>query len=351
MCGGGSTTYNTTTTNSKAQADLPAWAKPFFERNIAKAEAEFSKPYEAYTGDRFAATDPNVTAARNNMLGVADTGISGLGAAQDNALAGMGTAEELGNYTGTGFSEFGYSDANTFTGDAVSQYMSPYMQNVTNIVKDRAVEDFNRLQGSRDAKAVQSGAFGGSRQGVEQGLAEGQVLDRLATIQATGQQQAYADASKQFGAARTADMTVEQRRAAELSRVQKGDEASNQFAASQGLAALEVGQGLGTELTRLGELDRQTDIQNEQLREGVGQDIQAEGQRDLDLEYANFLEQQGYTREQIGNMTGILSGMPIAATGTSTAQGTTTSPQQNPSTLSQVAGAGLSGLSLYKAFG
>jgi hypothetical protein len=67
------------------------------------------------------------------------------------------------------------------------------------------------------------------------------------------------------------------------------------------------------------------------------------------LDYANFLEQQGYTREQIGNMTGILSGMPIAATGTSS--GTSTTPTQQPGAFQQAVGAGLTGLSLYKAYG
>ena len=41
---GGSKTYNnTTTTGGSSQADLPAWAKPYFERNLAKAEAEYGK--------------------------------------------------------------------------------------------------------------------------------------------------------------------------------------------------------------------------------------------------------------------------------------------------------------------
>ena len=350
MCGGGGTTYNTTTTNSAAQADLPEWAKPYFERNLAKAEAEFNKPYEAYTGERIAGTDPNVTAARNNMLGIADTGIPGLDTATDYTKAGMDRATELGQYSGGDFSEFGYSDPAMFTGENVSQYMSPYQQLVTDQQKEAAVTDFNRLQGSRDSKAVQAGAFGGSRQAVQQGLAEEGLLNQLAGIQAKGSQSAFDAAAKQFGADRAAEMTTEQRRAAELGRVETGVEASNQFGTNAGLAALKTGQGLAGDLTRLGELDRQTDIQNEQLREGVGKDIQAEGQAGLDLEYANFLEQQGYTREQIGNMTGILSGQPIAATGTTTSSGTTVSPQQNPSTLSQVTGAGLSGLSLYKAF-
>jgi len=351
MCGGSKTVNNTTTTEGSAQADLPAWAKPYFERNMAKAEAEFSKPYEAYTGPRFAETDPNVTDSRTNTLGIANTGVAGLGAAQEFATAGMDRANELGNYTGGNFSEFGYSDPSTFSGDAVAKYMSPYQQNVTDVQKDAAVRDFNRLQGSRDAKAVQAGAFGGSRQAVQQGLAEEGLLNQMAGIQAKGQQSAYADASKQFGADRAALMTAEQRRAAELGRVQTGTEASNQFGTNTGLAALKTGQGLGSELTRLGEIERQTEIQNEQLREGVGANIQGENQAKIDLDYQNYLTEQGFTREQIGNMTGILSGMPIAATGTTNTQGTQTVPTQQPGQFQQAVGTGLSALSLYKAFG
>ena len=351
MCGGSKTVYDQTTGQTTTQSDLPDWAKPYFERNIAKAEAEFNKPYEAYTGERLAATDPNVTKSREMVEGLVGSGIPGLGAAQDYATAGMDRATELGNYNADNYSQFGYSDPAMFTGDNVSQYMSPYQQLVTDQQKEAAVTDFNRLQGARDARAVQAGAFGGSRQAVQQGLAEEQLLGQLANIQAKGSQSAFDAASKQFGADRAAQMTAEQRRAAELGRVQTGQEASDQFGAGQGLAALKAGAGMGTELTRLGEIERQTQIQNEQLREGVGQDIQAGDQAELDLDYANFLEQQGYTREQIGNMTGILSGMPIAATGTTSGQSTTTTPRQQPGAAQQAVGAGLTGLSLYKAFG
>jgi hypothetical protein len=30
--------------------DIPAWAKPYFERTLARGETESLKPYEAYTG-------------------------------------------------------------------------------------------------------------------------------------------------------------------------------------------------------------------------------------------------------------------------------------------------------------
>jgi len=48
-------------------------------------------------------------------------------------------------------------------------------------------------------------------------------------------------------------------------------------------------------------------------------------------------------------MTGILTGMPIAATGAR--ESVTTAPRQQPGMFQQAAGAGLTGLSLYKAFG
>ena len=48
---GGSTTYNSTTTQAGSSvADLPAWAKPYFERNLAKAEAEYGKGLRSLHG-------------------------------------------------------------------------------------------------------------------------------------------------------------------------------------------------------------------------------------------------------------------------------------------------------------
>lgn len=350
MCGGG-TTYNTTsTTDMSSDTKLPEWAAPYFERNIARAEAEYTKPYEAYTGQRIADTDPNTLAARQATVGIAGSGIQGLGAAQQYTQQGMQTAQQLGQYNPTQFTEFGYTQPQTFTGEAVNQYMSPYMQNVVDTQKNQAILDFQRQGAARNAQAVQAGAFGGSRQAVSNYLAEEGLQRQLGDIQATGQQKAYEQAATQFGADRAAQMAAEQARAAELARVQTGTEAAQQFGAGQGLKALELGQGIAGDLTKLGELQRQTDIQNAQLLEGVGGAQTAEQQQRMDLDYQNWLQQQGYTAQQIGNMTGILSGMPIAATGTTTGTSTTVGSQPGPSALQQIAGAGLTGLSLYKAF-
>ena len=128
---GGSTTYNSTTTQAGSSvADLPAWAKPYFERNLAKAEAEYGKDYEAYTGDRIAGQSQDTLDAISGTRDLAnrEVGITGLSGAQDYMTDGMATAETLGDYNPNTFSEYDYNDAAKFTGANVGQYMNPYTQ-------------------------------------------------------------------------------------------------------------------------------------------------------------------------------------------------------------------------------
>jgi hypothetical protein len=264
---------------------------------------------------------------------------------------GMATAETLGDYNPNTFTQYGYDDAAKFTGDNVGQYMNPYTQNVVDRQKSEAMRDYQRTQGLRNSQAVQAGAFGGSRGAVRNFLAEDSMMNRMGMLQDAGLRDAYKDATNQFTASRTADMSVDKSRAAELARVEAATEGADQFAAKQGLNALQTGAGLAKDSVALGELGRQTDIQNLQLLEGIGAAEEGRNQQQLDLDYNEFLAKKGYTAEQIGNMTGILSGMPIAATGTNTYQGTSTTPVREPGVFQQAVGAGLTGLSLYKAYG
>lgn len=351
---GGSTTYNSTTTQAgSSNADLPAWAKPYFERNLAKAEAEYGKDYEAYTGDRLAGQSQDTLDAISGTRDLAnrEVGITGLAGAQDYMTDGMATAEGLADYNPNTFTQYGYDDAAKFTGDNVGQYMNPYTQNVVDRQKSEAMRDYQRTQGLRNSQAVQAGAFGGSRGAVRNFLAEDSMMNRMGMLQDAGLRDAYKDATNQFTASRTADMSVDKSRAAELARVEAATEGADQFAAKQGLNALQTGAGLAKDSVALGELGRQTDIQNLQLLEGIGAAEEGRDQQQLDLDYNEFLAKKGYTAEQIGNMTGILSGMPIAATGTNTYQGTSTQPVREPGVFQQAVGAGLTGLSLYKAYG
>jgi len=219
------------------------------------------------------------------------------------------------------------------------------MTNVMDFQKSRAVEDFDRARGARNTQAVRAGAFGGSRQAVQEGLAEEALSSQLQGIDATGRQAAFDSAAQQFGADRAAQFAAQQAQAGELGRVQTGTEASRQFGASQGLAALQAGGTEAGRLLAMGEAGRGADIQNAQLLDAIGREQRGEAQADMDIGYQDFLRQQGYPQEQLAFYSDVLQGLPVANAGTATQ---TNSVYTNPA--QQALGAGLSGLSLYRAF-
>jgi hypothetical protein len=86
--------------------------------------------------------------------------------------------------------------------EAMKAYMSPYMQNVVDYQKEQAVRDYQIQAPQMAAQAVGSGAFGGNRLTLQQAEANRGLQNRLAGIDATGQQQAFqaAQQAQQFGA-------------------------------------------------------------------------------------------------------------------------------------------------------
>ena len=439
------------------QTNLPEYADPYFRRMLQGAEEslmpftdDLSSPiyddtgnitgfqqkstYQPYQGERIAPSEMygDIQASRAMIRGIAQKGIPGMEEAMgaqregmdvqregmDVTRRGIGFAEEgIGRLRGIGqydtgeftqakfdpyskfrqanYNEYQFQQPDTFTGESVGQYMSPYMQNVVDVQKQQAQLDFDRMQAGRDAAAVQAGAFGGSRQAVGDYLAQEGLARQMGDIQATGQQQAFEQAARMFGEDRAAQMEMERLRGAELARVQAGRagelgrvqtgeagelarvqagragelgrvqqalEQSRQFGAGQALAAeqaamqgagqlntmaqglgglgMNVGQ-LGQSLAGLGERQRAAEIQNAQLLESVGRDIRAEDQARLDLSYEDFQRQRDYPIEQYERMAGILRGVPV----------TPNVEQQrmvsyNP--VQQALGAGISALGLYK---
>ena len=249
------------------------------------------------------------------------------------------------------------------------------MQTVVGRQQDDAIEKFRQQQAGRDASAVQAGAFGGSRQAVQQGIAETGLMDQLGDIQATGSQRAFEQAQQQFERDRAAGMTTEQRRAEEAARVQgigvgetarvqtgeagelgrvQGIDVSEQ-ARVQGATADEAmrqrefqlqtmgfSADMAREVVGLAERARQGDIQAAQLLEAQGLGEMARGQARLDVGYEDFLRQQNFPRQQLADYSATLRGMPVADIGTQT----TTAP--GPSALQQALGAGISAVGLYK---
>jgi len=142
-------------------------------------------------------------------------------------------------------------------------YMSPYMQNVVDIQKREANRDYLQELNKLNAQSVQAGAFGGSRQAIQQAEAARNQATRLGDIEAKGLQEAYASGMGQFTNEQGQQLQAGQ---ANLSASQQTTLA-NQAAEIQAMMA---NQGMDYN-TALQNLQAKLGIQNTQ----AGQDLQA----------------------------------------------------------------------------
>lgn len=340
MSGGGS---SGSTTSTVTNTTIPKQFYPFFERVLTRGEAISNQDYIPYQGQRLAGTAGDTTQSYNMIRDMAARGMPGTQQAMgmtQNAYNAAGQAGAGGPYQ---FSEFGYSDPGTFSGQAVGQYMSPYMQNVVNTQKMSALEDFQIADAMRANQAAKAGAFGGSRQAVQQGMAERDLLSRTNQIQAEGLQNAYTDAQRMFEQDRAARMASEQARAAELARVQSGQSAENYNYASFGLERARQQAALADQFSQLEQRARAGDVQAAQLLQSQGGQQQAQQQAGLDIGYQDFLRQMGYPMEQLQQYASILHGSPVA-----NATSQSTQVPYNP--IQQALGMGISALGLYNAY-
>lgn len=337
MSGGGSTT--STVTNQS----IPKAFYPQFNDLLSRANAASLEPYQTYGGQRIADTSQDTNTSYGMIRDVAQQGMPGTEQAQGMVGDMYNRAGGIGANGPYQFSQFGYSGPGTFDAQAASQYMSPYMQNVVDAQKRSALEDFQMANAGRAAQAVQAGAFGGSRQAVQQGLAERDLLSRTNQIQSEGLQKSYEDAQKMFGEDRAARMANEQARAAELARVQSGQAGENAGYADLGLRSLGLQSNLAGQLSTLEQQARAGDIQAAQLLQSQGQQQQGQQQASLDTGYQDFLRQQGYPMEQLERYASMLHGSPVA-----NATSTTTQTPYNP--YQQALGMGISALGLYNAY-
>jgi len=373
------------TTSTSYQTNLPEYAQPFYEEMMTRAQGESLRPYTPYTGDRTAAPSSLQTGVRSEVAGM------GTPSAMGDASRLFGTAESAlagnMNYTPTSFGSAAYSPtgttsgysaspitssykAGTFDAATANKMMDPYMQAVVNEQKKQIQQDYNKSKAGRAAQAVQAGAFGGSRQGVQEAVAESEMLDRMAMAQATGMQSAYDQARQQFAAEQAMQqqessqgMTAQQQ--SELARQQQeqfqqsaaqmtqqdaqfaaqhakdilsSEEASKQFAAQYGQQGVQLAQQLGAAQQGLAVAQQGLDESRLKLQNAVGAEEKAEAQRELDLKYEEFINARDNERQNLAFYNALLRGIPVPVQ----SQAVQYQPQGN--TGAQILGAGLTGL-------
>lgn len=245
--------------------------------------------------------------------------------------------------------------ANQFTGSAVSQYMSPYMQNVVDVQKQQALRDAQQAQLTQSLGAARQGTYGGARQLLATTERERNLADRMGQLQATGSQAAFEQAQRAFDAQRAADLQVAQQNlqaqlgvqqlgATQSLEAQRANQAANLQAMQQRAQAAGTLGTLGSQLGQLGVAQQAADIDRLKTLGAYGDYERAVQQQQRDVDYQNLMNQIQYPETQLEKLSGFIRGVPL----TDTVQTTTTPP---PSFASQLAGLGLSGLSLYNMLG
>ena len=167
---------------------------------------------------------------------------------------------------------------------AAEALMSPYIQGVIDKQTREALRQADIARGGRGARFAQAGAFGGSRQAIEESEAERNLQTQLGDITATGLQAAYQQAQEQFNQEQQA------RQAAQQANIGTGLTVGLQNLAAQlGVQQLGTQTGLQTALANLSN-QQQAAVQNEANR------LQAQGmnqQQALQAALAN----QGVTQQ------------------------------------------------------
>lgn len=308
------------TTTVTGQQAIPTELMPYFTGTggvsglLPKAQEIFSKGYAEQYGTPL------------QEAGLAGTGrVAPMSAMQQQVgqqLGQMGTPTQFGMGTGTagagaGAIGLGLGSLGAMTSpEAMQQYMSPYVQNVIDVNKAEALRDAQKGLLAGNLAAARQGTYGGARQLLAQTEQERNLQTKLGQIQAQGMQSAFDAAQK-----------------AQLAQAQQYGQFGQQLGA------------LGDVYTRSGTAQQASDIDRLKTMGAYGDLQRALEQQQIDARYQDFLTRIGYPQEQLGKMADILRGVPIAKVGEST---TTTTPP--PSFASQLAGMGLTGLSLYNMF-
>jgi hypothetical protein len=315
--------------NTKAAMD-PETGKPMLNeagqpvKNVTGVKTDAFKPYSTNPQDYVAGFSPlqqqvQYNAANLQMPGQYNqaTGLTGLG-----GMGALGTAQQAQNMGGdymratsnvynpkTG----GYDASNT-----VGSFMSPYMQNVVDIQNQAAQRQADIARTQRNAQATKAGAFGGSRQAIENSEANRSLQSMMNNNQLQGQQAAYQGAlqNMQYGAG----------------------------LGMQGIGAAQQGYGMagqaGASLANIGnqQLAAQQGILG--LQQQVGGQQQAQEQQIINQGIQNYANQQQAPMQAYNQYNALLRGYAVPGM-------TATQYQAAPSMTSQIAGLGTAAAGAY----
>jgi len=288
------------------RTELPAWLNQAAQENLQLANEIGSRPYTPYTGNLVAGFTPAQLQAQDMVRAMAGSTQGAFNQAQSGATGAMEyTPENVQAQNVT---------AGSIPETDISAYMNPYLSEVEN----RAVANAQRaLKGSLadiGSKAARSGAFGGSRQGILEGVATAEAARNVGDLSAQLRQQGYntaaglaqSDINRQFEAARANQLAG--------MNAQQLNQAAGLTANQQRMAAAGL---LGSLATReqTAAMDQATALNQ------VGLQQQALEHARLQDQYSRFMEQLNHPREMLNLRLAAVGATPYGQSSTQTRTG------------------------------
>ncbi len=277
---------------STTVAELPEWAKPYAQETLAKGQALTGQQYQTYNAPRIAGFTPLQQQAQAQAAGMAP-------AEQLGTATGLAQAAGIGAL-GAGGYQPGQFYGGTFGGRQAAQYMNPYLEMSLAPQIAEAQRQAGIAATQQAGQAVRSGAFGGSRYGLQEAELQRNLGQNISNIVGQGYNQAFQQAQQQFNQ----DM-------ARRMQAQQLGEQSRQFGAGLGLQGLQTGLQAAGQLGQLGQTQYGQEMGINQLQQQVGAQQQALQQQGLSQAYQDFLNQQNYPYKQLGFMSDLIRGLPL----------------------------------------
>ena len=290
---GGSTT--TQDTQQQQTTQLPPWINDAAQQNYAFAQNVAMQPLQQYQGQMVPDVSPQMQQAWNTSATAGNAGLPQFNAATAGFAGALGQTPMSVN-------------PQTLSGADLSKYLNPYTQDVIDKTLPIMQQQLALSQNGQANAASAAGAFGGSRQAIQQGVTQAQGAQNMAQMAAQLNQANYGQAVQGAEYDIGNNLTSQQNnQAAQQAKI------NSDIQASAGMAT--TGQLLGQQVNN---------AFNMQNTAGAEQMSQAQAQ--INAQEQKFQQAYTYPQTQMGILQSALGMTPYGTSTTGTGQTQTTTP-------------------------
>jgi hypothetical protein len=276
------------------KTELPPFVTEAAQKNLAIADELAQRPYQPYGGSVVAGFSPE----QQQAFQMAQQNV---GSYQPALTAAMGAAAGGAYYNPQMVTAPSFLEGDVE--GTFNRYLNPYLQTVEQGALEAGQRALDQRLNTISDSAIRGRAFGGSRQGIMEGVATAEAARQMGDLSAQIRARGYDQAINV--------MQADQARAMQAAL-------ANQQA---GLAGAGLGlQGAGV-LGNLAQQRQQFGLADVGAIGAVGEQQQALQQRQLEEAYARFIEQRDFPTQQLNLRLAALGATPYGQTTTQTKTG------------------------------